>query len=214
MGRYVAFGIATEVYVYKKGWVSNEDFESLKDELKETMSNCIDIEKYILKEDENILKYRIEENFVNRNLHSFLKEANKLVKIKNSGFYTLNQLENYVERDDFDRTNYPLWLKFFTEDDSYESEYRKIERCNNYGLVSLDDVDIADEPFYTENVWMLSNRKQIDTVKIYTSYINIWLDFNKIDGEDETSIIRIMNALSRKYFENPLGKCSHFYIHG
>ena len=51
-------------------------------------------------------------------------------------------------------------------------------------------------------------------VDISASYIELWIDENKIDGEDESKIIQLLNIFSRNYFKNPLGKDIHFYIFG
>ena len=42
----------------------------------------------------------------------------------------------------------------------------------------------------------------------------VWIDTNKIYGEDLTSALNLLNIFSRNYFKNPLGKDVHFFIDG
>lgn len=220
MGRNVAMGIACKISVHKENYTTKERFLELNSQIKENIEKHIDVSHYKVIETDEKITYKIDESFVNEHIHELVKEVNHLLDMKNYFLYNswYNDYQNIdLNSDKFNQKNYPFELKWFDENYNYESEYEKKYLCNDYGVRTGDKEEYTylTGPFYPENVWMIHGESELlRNVNIYASYVELWIDENKIDGEDESKIIQLLNIFSRNYFKNPLGKDIHFYIFG
>lgn len=220
MGRHVAMGIACKISIYKRNYTTKERFLELKNQIKEDIERYIDVSHYRVIETDEGITYNIDESFVNEQIHGLIKEASHLLDMEmyflcNSGYDDYKNIDLTSEK--FNQKNYPFELKWFDENDNYRNEYEKDNLCYNYGVRTGDEkkYDFLTLPFYIENVWMIRGDSElIENVNIHSSYIQLWMDENIIDGEDESTIMELLNVFSRNYFKNPLAKSAQFYICG
>ncbi len=120
-----------------------------------------------------------------------------------------------VNSEDFNNQNYKMEFHYFDDNYNYQREGQKEVLKNKYAIISNDDYLLETMPFYTENNWIFSGQSDIiENVNIHTIYLMVWIDTNKIYGEDLTSALNLLNIFSRNYFKNPLGKDVHFFIDG
>lgn len=217
MGRYIACGIACGLYIQKKRSTSMETFNKLKNDINKNISNIINLDDYESNEYEEELCFRIKENFVNNNIYDFIKEINNVLNIKSYFLYNLFSRNKTIDvnSEDFNNQNYKMEFHYFDDNYNYQREGQKEVLKNKYAIISNDDYLLETMPFYTENNWIFSGQSDIiENVNIHTIYLMVWIDTNKIYGEDLTSALNLLNIFSRNYFKNPLGKDVHFFIDG
>lgn len=218
MGRYVAAGIACKISICKKDYISKEEFTSLKKEIKQEVEKYIDVKTYDVIEKDGSFCYMIKEDFVNEHFHELLKEINPILNIKGHFLWKIYR-DDYkkidVNSENFNSDEYNFKLEYFDKNYKFSSEYDKRQFINNYGILEGENIYSLDSPFFTENLWMIyGNRKLLESINIYTDNSLLWLDFNKIDGESELYVIRLLNIFARRYYKSPLSKNLHFYITG
>lgn len=217
MGRYIACGIACGLYIQKKRSTSMETFNKLKNDINKNISNIINLDDYESNEYEEELCFQIKENFVNNNIYDFIKEINNVLNIKSYFLYNLFSRNKTIDvnSEDFNNQNYKMEFHYFDDNYNYQREGQKEVLKNKYAIISNDDYLLETMPFYTENNWIFSGQSDIiENVNIHTIYLMVWIDTNKIYGEDLTSALNLLNIFSRNYFKNPLGKDVHFFIDG
>ena len=217
MGRYIACGIACGLYIQKKRSTSMETFNKLKNDINKNISNIINLDDYESNEYEEELCFQIKENFVNNNIYDFIKEINNVLNIKSYFLYNLFSRNKTIDvnSEDFNNQNYKMEFHYFDDNYNYQRGGQKEVLKNKYAIISNDDYLLETMPFYTENNWIFSGQSDIiENVNIHTIYLMVWIDTNKIYGEDLTSALNLLNIFSRNYFKNPLGKDVHFFIDG
>ena len=124
MGQSLALGITTKITIRKKKGYEEEDINyALKD-----LKKIINIDDYEIKyKGEDGILLKLKEEIFNNNIHDFLKEIDQLTS---SRYYFIDCLmENEAKTIKFDKNfnkeNYPIKLKWYDENDEYQSEYEK-----------------------------------------------------------------------------------------
>lgn len=216
MGRYVALGIACEIQFRKSIYTKPEEFALIRKDLKNNIEKYINANDYYITEEDDSIYYRIKEEVINNNIHNLLKEIEQLFDMNDFEYHISEGKHDIkVSDENFNKDNYPLEFKLLDENYKYEGEYDKKTNCNTYRFVTPHCKIETDFPFFRENDWMLYGKGDLfDDTSGDVGYLNIWRDIDKIDGEDETMIIYILNTLLMKYFQNPLAKDLQFYISG
>lgn len=202
MGRFLALGVVSSIGIYKKGGFS---IKEKKDEIINNLSKYLDMSKYNYDEYENALILRIKPEHFNNNIHSLIKTLYPLIKCKDL-LYNSNYEDVDILSEEFNSTNAPLNIKQYEETEEHMHDkgdfYCEWNECKE---------DIAMEyPKY----WVFESRELIENFNINFAYINLWHDWNKIDSEDETNLIEILNTLRYPYYDNELSKNILFYIAG
>ncbi len=204
MGRYLAAGIATSIVMKKKdGWESSEKFNVFenKDDILKDLNNMIDVSKYecIYGNDYIILQLKTEH--FNDNIHALIKELYSMINCENC---ILSNCEKKVKilSKEFNKKDFPLTISN--------------KKRNEGNIIHCVQPGYEEEMYYyaSPEYYLFENQKYKKNIKIDLYFINLWQDFNKYDGEDETKMLEIINKMSRFYYKSPLSKNMLFYILG
>ena len=213
MGQSLALGITTKIVIRKKKYYEKEDINyALKD-----LKKIININDYEIKyKDEDGILLKLKEEIFNNNIHEFLKEVNPITRVHSSFLPLLLGYEyrNIKIDKDFNKEKYPFKLKWYDENDKYQSEYEKEDLCGECNVIYKDNRIKQDYMPFFNFAWILLNEKVSDNFEIELNFIPIWIDIDKIMCEDETMMLRIMNNLKTKYYKTKLSKDMIYYISG
>ncbi len=204
MGRYLATGISTSIVIKKKdGWESSEEFNVLenKDDILKDLNNMIDVSKYecIYGNDYITLQLKIEH--FNDNIHELIKELYPMINCESC---ILSNCEKKVKilSKEFNKKDFPLTI----------SNKKRNEENIIYCIQS--DYEEKLNYFISPEYYLFENYEYKKNIKVDLYFINLWQDFHKYDGEDETKMLEIINKMSRFYYKSPLSKNMLFYILG
>jgi len=197
MGKYLACGIATRIYVEKDKY-SSIYMESNIEKIKRDLNKKVNLDNYNCIETEKGLVFEINPQFVTDNINELIREIHPVINCKEYFFEQLFRFQE-INIEDFDKERYPLKL---TVDN------------NHYSLINSKNNSYISEFYAYENseCWMLENEFLIQNLQINISYIPIWMEFNKYAGEDETNMLYFLNYFSRDKFKNPLFKDILFFL--
>lgn len=204
MGRNLALGVATTIWISKKKnyWTSDFDLFKNEEKIKEELKNLIDISAYDFNREEDKFVLTMKPEYFSNNIHDLIKELYPVIDCRIC-MINKSSTKNKIELDeDFNSKNYPIELKVH-EDGPDE------------GDLYCDWFQGEDYSFGETSEWWLFKSKELrQNIHIDKSHILIWLDINKIDYEDETKMLEIMNKMARTYLKSKLSKNSFFYISG
>lgn len=205
MGRYLENGIMTKFYVIKKEcWYSNKNF-SIEKEMKrilEDLDKVIDTSLYELtSKEEERYEFSLKLEVFNKNIHSLIGELSSLTYPNTGMFYNLESIMKTKKIDlkskDFNE-NYPLTCI--------------LNKDGNCIIEGTDEDEIIESGLFFPLYWMVNDDYLRDNIKIRVIRIPLWMDFNKYDGEDSTQMLRIMNHMKLKYYNNELAKALIYYV--
>lgn len=197
MGRNVSAGILTNIEIVKK----NNHYSSANFDLKKEINNVlkeinkmVDITAYDIKEDEDGFILKLKQEYLKENFYDLFTEMTKINNEYGRFYNCLNSEEKFpIEKEKIDIS--------IDEENEYQLHYGEEKSSNFYIFYPL--------------FWILSAKSKLyDDVSISGSILPIWVDIDKIDGEDETSILWIMNMMKNKFFKSKLSKCLIFEIIG
>lgn len=187
MGRYLAIGIVEKIYIEKK-----EKFktDAEKQQLFRQISKTIDLSYYEGEEDieEKSWLFTLKEEVWKEYLEDFTKET----------FEHIKKCKKENSWKSFDQEKFLTYLE--------KNNMPNKEIKNKLSDYLWDD-------FWPEREYTTAFLKKNEArdIKIYPSFIILWIDFNSKLKEEET-LLSYLNLFAHKNDKNPLGKCSLFYI--
>ncbi len=204
MGRYLAVGIATSIVMKKKdGWESSEKFNVLenKDDMLKDLNNMIDVSKYECIYGNDYIVLQLKTEHFNDNIHELIKELYPMVNCENC---ILSNCEKKVKilSNKFNKKDFPLTIS------------NKKRNAENIIYCVQSDYEEKLNYFTSPEYYLFENYEYKKNVKIDLYFINLWQDFDKYDGEDETKMLEIINKMSRLYYKSSLSKNMLFYMLG
>jgi len=153
--------------------------------------------------------------------------CNKL-DIKKEKSSILNELGKNLDLDFYNiRCNKGSIILDIKMDKVKESLYELLCEMNNYMKINTmfsemledKDADMEDylEPddiyFFSPRILLSKYENYLD-IKIDMYTMNLWIDCNRIDIEDETSVCELLTKFSRNTFKTKLSKTLVYYILG
>lgn len=192
MGRYLALGIAIEISLTKKhGFDSQKNFDLLKQKQKiiKSLNQTMDLSTYqCFKEEKEKLEFKIKKEYFEQNIYNLIDEINPLIGCNR---YFLSDTDFYQ--------NPKKTIKLKESEATYYIEY-------NEKLQHDITTSCPGSEYY------LLKETLSDNIRIYISYIVLWVDYGKILLESDYSLLKFLNRLSRNYYQNPLWKNTLFFI--
>lgn len=206
MGRYLACGIAINIIVKLRKEDDKID-ESDLENIKKHMNNFISMDNYEIDTYDDGFSFTIKKDFLEKNIHDIIREVSNLIYFDLSYLFDeeYNNKEIDVFSKDFNQENYPIILEE-EKSDNFVDVVLKTKYHN------FDDFPCYDEPYWLyddSNLFGYRNK-----YKIRLNPAAIWIDLAKYSGEDETSLLSILNKMKKVYFKNPLSENLIFYIFG
>ena len=196
MGRYLSCAVATSMVVAKK---DDKPFEKKElDKLKKAVGKIFDLDLYNVKEEENLISLDIKKDIFNANIHELCRELNK-------SFFLLTFLlydDEYLDEDKPDE-EWPISIKEITDSNKHILELG--EDANN-------DCESENLSWFGFSPLL---RREISNWRDYSFDIEgilLFLDINKVDFEDETEFVCLLNWFKKDYFKNKLSGSIVFHI--
>ena len=196
MGRYLSCAVATSMVVAKK---DDKPFEKEElDKLKKAVGKIFDLDLYNVKEEENLISLDIKKDIFNANIHELCRELNK-------SFFLLTFLlydDEYLDEDKPDE-EWPISIKEITDSNKHILELG--EDANN-------DCESENLSWFGFSPLL---RREISNWRDYSFDIEgilLFLDINKVDFEDETEFVCLLNWFKKDYFKNKLSGSIVFHI--
>ena len=196
MGRYLSCAVATSMVVAKK---DDKPFEKEElDKLKKSVGKIFDLDLYNVKEEENLISLDIKKDIFNANIHELCRELNK-------SFFLLTFLlydDEYLDEDKPDE-EWPISIKEITDSNKHILELG--EDANN-------DCESENLSWFGFSPLL---RREISNWRDYSFDIEgilLFLDINKVDFEDETEFVCLLNWFKKDYFKNKLSGSIVFHI--
>jgi hypothetical protein len=209
MGRYLANGIPTTIsVVLERGYeVEKNDLT----EIKKDLSKYVDLSMYELVKYDNGYEFELKKEVFNKHIHELIKELEPLTSCRS--YFMFNLLDKYdinVLSDEFNKDNYKIELSKYGDNPEYEKE--NYIRENAY-YIRCQKGHISEASSYPYQFWALSSEIR---KKYYVdmSFIMLWMDYNKYNGEDETPMLKVLNSMKSSYYKNPLSKSLIYFIAG
>lgn len=204
MGRYLAVGIVTSIVMKKKnGWESSEKFNVFenKDDILKDLNNMIDTSKYECIYENDYIALQLKPEHFNDNIHELIKELYPMINCESC---ILSNCEKKVKilSNEFNKKDFPLTISN--------------KKINEENIIYCIQSDYGEKLNYfaSPEYYLFENQDYKKNIEMDLYFINLWQDFNKYDGEDETKMLEIINKMSRFYYKNPLSKNMLFYILG
>ena len=197
MGRYLSCSIATSMVVEKR---NDKPFEKEElNKLKQSIGRIFDLDLYNIKEEENLISLEIKKNVFNENIHDLCRELNKSFFLLHFMIYD----NEYLNKDRHDE-KWPISLI-------------QTENGNKYMLVlgenaNSNDIKSEDLSWYGFSPLL---RREFSNWRDYNFDIQgimLFLDINKVDFEDQTEIVCLLNWFKKGYFKNKLSGSIVFHI--
>lgn len=203
MGRMLAVGVPVKICFYKNN--SKGEIKKYKIMQKE-VSKYIDLSLYDTERKENSVTLKLKKEVFDKNINDTLIDFyNKFDFIPDMYF------DGYhADLELLKQKKYHLELVY--NDDEYK------EGVINY-TISKDDVYELEHQFPQE-YWLIYDSKVNDSwgyeYELYIKYSPVWMDIDKIDSEDESNLLRILNKMKITTFKdcNELTKTLMFFILG
>ena len=197
MGRYLSCAVATSMVVEKKNDKPIEKEELKK--LKQSVGKIFDLDLYNVKEEENLISLEIKKDVFNENIHDLCRELNK-------SFFLLTFLlydNEYLDEDKPDE-EWPISITEIPNRNKYMLELG--ENANSNDVKSKDLSWHGFSPLL---------RREIPNWRAYSFDIKgimLFLDINKVDFEDQTEIVCLLNWFKKDYFKTKLSGSIVFHI--
>ena len=203
MGRMLAVGVPVKICFYKNhGKGENKKYKIMQKEV----SKYIDLSLYDTEQKEYSLTLKLKKEVFDKNINKTLIDFyNKFDFIPNRYFEG-----DYADLELLKQKKYHLELVY------NDNEHK--EGVINY-TISKDDVYELEHQFPQE-YWLIYDSKVNDSwgyeYELYIKYSPVWMDIDKIDSEDESNLLRILNKMKITTFEgcNELTKTLMFFILG
>ena len=197
MGRYLSCAVATSMVVEKR---NDKPFEKEElNKLKQSVGKIFDLDLYIVKEEENLISLEIKKDAFDANIHELCRELNK-------SFFLLTFLlydNEYLDEDKPDE-EWPISIKEIPNRNKYMLELG--ENANSNDVKSKDLSWHGFSPLL---------RREIPNWRAYSFDIKgimLFLDINKVDFEDQTEIVCLLNWFKKDYFKTKLSGSIVFHI--
>lgn len=197
MGRYLSCAVATSMVVEKR---NDKPFEKEElNKLKQSVGKIFDLDLYIVKEEENLISLEIKKDVFDANIHELCRELNK-------SFFLLTFLlydNEYLDEDKPDE-EWPISIKEIPNRNKYMLELG--ENANSNDVKSKDLSWHGFSPLL---------RREIPNWRAYSFDIKgimLFLDINKVDFEDQTEIVCLLNWFKKDYFKTKLSGSIVFHI--
>lgn len=221
MGRYLALGVASSVYLRRdeRRCEPNFDFKKNEKRIKDNLSKMLDITKYNIAVDKDYMCLEIKPDDFNNNINDLIEELNPLIRCN----VYVEKKESKTESGDVYDSLKELGRMLINEKPKYEmispltiKKYEKDDGKHRAGYIYSEWNDLEEWPDYyaAPEQWLFDDEELKDKIKANISYILLWQDWDKISGEDETKLLSLMNIMSRKYFSSSLSKNIFFFIFG
>ncbi len=196
MGRYLSCAVATSMVVEKKNDKPLDKEELNK--LKKSVGKIFDLDLYNVKEEENLISLEIKKDIFNANIHELCRELNK-------SFFLL---EFTLYDDEYWSEDKP--------DEEWPISLTKTEDGNKYMLELGENgnIDFKSEDLSWYGFSPLL-RREISNWRDYNFYIQgikLFFDVDKVDFEDETEFVCLLNWFKKDYFKNKLSGSTIFHI--
>ena len=197
MGRYLSCAVATSMVVEKR---NDKPFEKEElNKLKQSVGKIFDLDLYNVKEEENLISLEIKKDVFDANIHELCRELNK-------SFFLLTFLLYGNEYLDEDKPNeeWPISIKEIPNRNKYMLELG--ENANSNDVKSKDLSWHGFSPLL---------RREIPNWRAYSFDIKgimLFLDINKVDFEDQTEIVCLLNWFKKDYFKTKLSGSIVFHI--
>lgn len=197
MGRYLSCSIATSMVVEER---NDKPFEKEElNKLKQSVGKIFDLDLYNVKEEENLISLEIKKDVFNENIHDLCRELNK-------SFFLLHFMIYDNEYLNTDR-----------HDEKWPISLIQTENGNKYMLVlgenaNSNDIKSEDLSWYGFSPLL---RREFSNWRDYNFDIQgimLFLDINKVDFEDQTEIVCLLNWFKKNYFKNKLSGSIVFHI--
>lgn len=209
MGRYVANGVPAIICICKKNY-KNCDVTKLKDEILKEVSKYVNIHDYDILVDKEVLNLFLKKEIFDENIHELIKELEPITSCRSHLLYNKK-----IDWDNFDQERYPINLKEYDDEYNYQNDYDRKNLKEKKYIECIDEEFDCVEPFYPINKWMIWGNKLLsENLEVYFYNIQLWCDWNKYDGEDETRLLYILNNLKKSYYKTKLGKDLIYYVSG
>ena len=197
MGRYLSCAVATSMVVEKR---NDKPFEKEElNKLKQSVGKIFDLDLYIVKEEENLISLEIKKDVFDANIHELCRELNK-------SFFILTFLlydNEYLDEDKPDE-EWPISITEIPNRNKYMLELG--ENANSNDVKSKDLSWHGFSPLL---------RREIPNWRAYSFDIKgimLFLDINKVDFEDQTEIVCLLNWFKKDYFKTKLSGSIVFHI--
>ena len=195
MGRYLSCAVATSMVVEKRNAKQFEKEELNK--LKQSVGKIFDLDLYNVKEEENLISLEIKKDVFDANIHELCRELNK-------SFFLLTFLlynNKYLNQD--------------RPDEEWPISITEIPNRNKYmlklGKNAYNDCESENLSLFGFSPLL---RREISNWRDYNFYIEgimLFFDVDKVDFEDQTEIVCLLNWFKRDYFNNPLNESLVFH---
>ena len=196
MGRYLSCAIATSMVIEKKNDKLLEKEEINR--LKESVGKIFNLDLYNIKEKGNLISLGIKKDMFDANIHDLCRELNK-------SFFLLTFLLYYDECLDEDKPDekWPISIKEIPNSNKYILELGK----NAYNDCESENLSLFGfSPLL---------RREIPNWRDYNFDIQgilLFLDGDKVDFEDETEFVCLLNWFKKDYFKTKLSGSIIFHI--
>ena len=197
MGRYLSCAVATSMVVEKR---NDKPFEKEElNKLKQSVGKIFDLDLYNVKEEENLISLEIKKDVFDANIHELCRELNK-------SFFLLTFLlydNEYLDEDKPDE-EWPISITEIPNRNKYMLELG--ENANSNDVKSKDLSWHGFSPLL---------RREIPNWRAYSFDIKgimLFLDINKVDFEDQTEIVCLLNWFKKDYFKTKLSGSIVFHI--
>lgn len=196
MGRYLSCAIATSMVIEKKNDKLLEKEEINR--LKESVGKIFNLDLYNIKEKENLISLGIKKDMFDANIHDLCRELNK-------SFFLLTFLLYYDEYLDEDRPDekWPISIKEIPNSNKYILELGK----NAYNDCESENLSLFG---FSQLL-----RREFPNWRDYNFDIQgilLFLDGDKVDFEDETEFVCLLNWFKKDYFKTKLSGSIIFHI--
>ena len=196
MGRYLSCAIATSMVIEKKNDKLLEKEEINR--LKESVGKIFNLDLYNIKEKGNLISLGIKKDMFDANIHDLCRELNK-------SFFLLTFLLYYDEYLDEDRPDekWPISIKEIPNSNKYILELGK----NAYNDCESENLSLFG---FSQLL-----RREIPNWRDYNFDIQgilLFLDGDKVDFEDETEFVCLLNWFKKGYFKTKLSGSIIFHI--
>ena len=196
MGRYLSCAVATSMVVEKKNDKPIEKEELNK--LKQSVGKIFDLDLYIVKEEENLISLEIKKDVFNENIHDLCRELNKSFFLLHFTLYD----DEYWGEDKPDE-EWPISITEIPNSNKYMLE------LGENGNIDFKSKDLSWRGFSP----LL--RREIPNWRDYNFYIEgimLFFDVDKVDFEDQTEIVCLLNWFKKDYFKTKLSGSIVFHI--
>ncbi len=197
MGRYLSCAVGTSMVVEKR---NDKPFEKEElNKLKQSVGKIFDLDLYDVKEEGNLISLEIKKDVFDANIHELCRELNK-------SFFLLTFLlygNEYLDEDKPDE-EWPISITEIPNRNKYMLELG--ENANSNDVKSKDLSWHGFSPLF---------RREIPNWRAYSFDIKgimLFLDINKVDFEDQTEIVCLLNWFKKDYFKTKLSGSIVFHI--